>query len=212
MAAKTQDVTKRAREAHVRNLERALKEERTGLVAVAKAFLEESPNSGALLRRLEAMVRAANANSAPARTRDAIGYGYAVLARAAEQAQGKPQGLFDPHVGHVPPAKVEALTTPSEHVQVGLEFRESTPLADVEAGQSESSAFAQRVRATILTCYEGCGALTDGELRAEYTRRAGPVTAGLLKDHRKALTRTGRVVKSDETTGEDPRWTLLERK
>jgi hypothetical protein len=108
-ATPAKKVEKRLLEQEVKNLERALKEERTGLVAVARIVIEECPDSRRLLRRLEAMARKAEEQRAPARTRDAIRHGHAQLARALEQVQGRAQGLFDPHVGHVQPSKVEAL-------------------------------------------------------------------------------------------------------
>jgi hypothetical protein len=47
----TREVQKRAKEQHLKNVERALKEERTGLVAIARVFLEEAENPGAVIRQ-----------------------------------------------------------------------------------------------------------------------------------------------------------------
>jgi hypothetical protein len=201
---------KRAQESHIKNLERALRDERTGLIAVARVFMEDAPDPGRLLGRLEAMVRQAERNGAPARTRDAIAYGHSVLARAREQMQGRPQQLFEPDVGHIKPSAVEKLTAPDEHQQVGLGFAESRPLGDVQAADAERQEFALRLRTRIIDCYEDGGAMTDAELRAAYTRHYGALKAETLKAQRTELARLGRLVRSEPKGGETT-WILLER-
>jgi hypothetical protein len=205
----TRDVQKRAKEQHLKNVERALKEERTGLVAVARVFLEESDNPGAVLRRLEAMVRAAENNGAPVRTRDALRYGYQVLARAAEQAQGKPQGLFSPNVGHVRAASVTKLVTQEDH-QVGLFATSREPLQDVVDASVERAQFSQTTREVILDCFRERGELTDEEVAEECQRRSIILSRGTLKSYRKELTRLGRLIQGTATSGGEPKWKLLE--
>jgi hypothetical protein len=208
-ATPAKKVEKRLLEQEVKNLERALKEERTGLVAVARIVIEECPDSRRLLRRLEAMARKAEEQRAPARTRDAIRHGHAQLARALEQVQGRAQGLFDPHVGHVQPSKVEALTEPVEAQQIGFGFTERDPLSDVQERDQERAAGERAIREMIVTCFKDCGALTDGQLEAEYRRRATPLKLGTLKAQRKELTRLGRLAQGD-LAGDTPTWNLVE--
>lgn len=191
------------------NLERALKEERTGLVAVARAFLEASDNPGELLRRLEVMVRQAEASGAPARTRDAIAHGHAVLSRAAEQVQGHAQGLFDPDVGHVPPAVVERLSAPVAHQQLGLGHDSSAPLNDVSLRAQQQAAGQANYREAVLACYRDCGPLTDTQLKAEYLRRGGRVTWATLHGVRRDLANVGRIVR--HTSEGEVSWKLLEQ-
>jgi hypothetical protein len=205
----TREVQKRAKEQHLKNVERALKEERTGLVAIARVFLEEAENPGAVIRRLEAMVRAAENGNTPARTRDALRYGYQVLSRAAEQAQGKPQGLFDPNVGHVRTDAVNRLVNSQDH-QVGLFATNREPLRDVVDAGQERAQFSTKTREIILGCYRDLGELTDDELAAECQLKRVFVTRGTLKSYRKELTRLGRLIKGTATAGGEPRWKLME--
>jgi hypothetical protein len=203
-------INKRAQEQRVKNLERALKEERTGLVAVAKAFLESSENPAALLRRLEVMARNAEDKRVPARTRDAIAHGHAVLQRAAEQTQGRPQGLFDPDVGHVPPARVRALTEAPVQQQIGLGFTESDPLLDVRAERAERTQGEQAIRDMIVECLRA-KPLTDRQLEVECRRRLMPLKLTTVRQYRTELSRLGRLVSHDPVGGE-PTWKLLEHK
>lgn len=210
MPKKADPAVKRAREQHVKNLERALKEERTGLVALARAFLEESPDPNALVRRVEGMVRQAERAGAPLKTRDAIRFGHSILTRAAEQLQGRPQTLFDPDVGHVPPAKAEVLSRPPEAEQLGLGITERNSVADVETERQERARSAAEVRSALLRLFQESGPMSDQDMVAAYLRSGRKLSPVVLKANRRELSRLGRLVKDGTAANGDPRWMLLE--
>lgn len=210
MPPKKDPLKARAEEQRVKNLERALKEERLGLIAICRVLIEESDVPPArILARLESMARAPGKShlQMPQRTRDAILHGHAVMSRALEQLQGRPQGLFDPHVGHISPKKVERITEVPQEPQMGFGATERNPLGDVPK-REELSALTV-IQEGIVKCYDN-GPLSDKQLLAEYIMRFGRISQRTIIEARVALTKKGRVIEL-QRDGER-RWTLIEQK
>src|SRR4051794_17334380 len=95
-ADKKKGVEKRIERAKVRNLERALKEERLGLTAIGIAFAKTHGDADAMLGALENMVRAAMEDPrVSAKTKQAMLSGQQILERALAIHRGRPQPLFN---------------------------------------------------------------------------------------------------------------------
>jgi hypothetical protein len=205
--------TKKVREAHVKSLERALREERLALAAIVKVMLIEVPDPARVLARLDAMTRAAEANPRTARAvvkqlLDATLF----VKTAIERETGRPQSLFDPHVGHVKDTDVDRLVEPSEGPQqLGLQQGEGL-LGDAEAAHQERVEVLGRIHNALIELYRQHGALSDADLHTHYKARAAsfpqerlPVqTKGALDERRRELAATGRIVRSGG------KWTLVE--
>ena len=204
--SKKRDAARAAERQRMKNLERALQVERTGLVALAMAFIREHGEPERLRARVDAMVRAAAANpkTSPG-LRDTLVNGQALIEQGLRVEAGRPQKLFEPDVGHVKPAEVLTLADPPEQ-QLSLDAP-----ADVHA---ERSTWEERTAAGIVRALELHGPCTDDELHAHYTALAAYplLTVPSLRARRVALSRTGRVVDSGERRDGLPVWTLIERK
>jgi hypothetical protein len=195
--------TKKVREAHVKSLERALREERLALAAIVKVMLIEVPDPARVLARLDAMTRAAEANPRTARAvvkqlLDATLF----VKTAIERETGRPQSLFDPHVGHVKDTDVDRLVEPSEGPQqLGLQQGEGL-LGDAEAAHQERVEVLGRIHNALIELYRQHGALSDAE---SFPQERLPVqTKGALDERRRELAATGRIVRSGG------KWTLVE--
>jgi hypothetical protein len=189
----------------VKNLERALRVERTGLMALAMAFVREHGDAEALQRRIDAMARSAARNpKTPEALRDAFVSGQALVEQALRVELGKPQRLFDPHVGHVDPGEVERL---------GATGPDQLTLESPGELHSERNGWRERVDTGLLRALER-GPASDLELHAAYLAlQAYPwVSPATLRGRRVELTRLGRIVDSGERANDTPIWTLVERK
>src|SRR5262245_12147220 len=179
-----QKVTRAAR----RSLEQALREERLAIGAIVKVMLLEVPDPSRVLARLDAMVRAAEANPriTPTVRRQLLDASRFVRA-AIQREEGRPQELFDPSVGHVKPQEVDALVAPTEGAQqLGLDGQTSI-LGDVEAAHAERVALLSTVHDALVEIIRGAGALTDLELHARYVHRGAFAGAGLPSQSAKAI-------------------------
>jgi len=121
-----------------RSVERALQEERLAIAAIVKVMLIEVPDPGRVLARLDAMTRAAEANPrVPPTIRRQLIDATRFVRTAIERERGKPQSLFEPHVGHVAPKDVDALVAPTRGPQqLGL-VNNTSVLGDVEAAHED---------------------------------------------------------------------------
>jgi hypothetical protein len=205
--------TKAVKAAQQRSLERALREERLALAAIVKVMLIEVPDPARVLARLDAMTRAAEANQRTPRAivkqlLDATLF----VKTAIERETGRPQSLFDPHVGHVKDTDVEKLVAPTEGPQqLGLQQGEGL-LGDAEQAHQDRVEVISRVHRTLVSLYQEHGALGDGDLHTHYKARAGrfprerlPVqTKGAIVERRRELAASGRIVRSGE------KWQLVE--
>lgn len=199
--------------AHLRSLERALREERLALAAIVKVMLIEVPDPARVLARLDAMTRAAEANPRTPRAivkqlLDATLF----VKTAIERETGRPQSLFDPHVGHVKDTDVDKLVEPTNGPQqLGLQQGEGL-LGDAEEAHRERVEVLFRVHNMLIELYQQHGALSDTDLHTHYKARAAsfpqerlPVqTKGALVERRRELAASGRVVRAGE------KWKLVE--
>src|SRR5881409_3000073 len=122
-ARKTAD--KKLAASQIKNLERALKEERLGITALALAFVKAHGAPELILRRVQAMVRNADEAGAKPRTKQVLIAGQHMVERALAIEMGKPQPLFsdEPDIGHVDAAKAKALAAgATEPEQIGLDL------------------------------------------------------------------------------------------
>lgn len=205
---------KRVERAAKRSMENALREERLAIGAIVKVMLLEVPDPARVLARLDAMVRAAEANprvSPPVRRQllDATRF----VRAAIQREEGRPQELFDPHVGHVQPEAVDALVTPTEGTQqLGLDGQVSM-LGDVESAHDERVRLLATVHEEIVAILRGEGPLSDLELHGRYMHRGmfgslPPQSAKAIAERRRELCAAGRVVRAE---GKTPRWDIVER-
>lgn len=171
-----------AQASRIKNLERALLEERTAVIAIATMALREARDPEALLRRVEgtAVALARQPRSSP-KTREATQAAATAFRRAAEIEMGRPQGLFDPDVGHVSPEAVQRLVEDSNAPLPGI---------DLDGGRSQREASLDRaiVRLLAVPCTDPdlhIRVMGDGLLAAD--RRE-------VYHRRVALTKAGRVV------------------
>src|SRR4051794_6708214 len=111
---KRKEVEKQVQRKREANLERALKEERLALTALATAFIQTHGNPDALFAQLERMVTAAADNPrVKPRVKQTLIDGHRILERALAIHRGRPQPLFDddnrPNTGHVNAGDVKTL-------------------------------------------------------------------------------------------------------
>jgi hypothetical protein len=202
--------------AYVRSLEKRLAEERLAIAAIVKVMLLEVPDPARVLARLEAMTRAAAANTrTPASVTSQLMDATRFVRTAIQRELGKPQELFEPHVGHVRPADVQALVEPTEGPQqLGLLTNESIEDAeDAHAGRIDTIS---KVYAALIEILRNDGAMTDRELHAMYEIKA--MSGGLprqsfksCKERRMELKAAGRLKSLAEQRDGDTVWELIER-
>lgn len=195
------------RRAERRSTEKALREERLALAAITKVMLLECPEPARVLSRLDAMVRAADANSrVPATTRRALLDGTRFVRAAMER-----EHLFDPPEAAPKPENVDALVTSTEGPsQLGLDGQGSF-LGDVEAAHAERVGTLRRVHEAIVELIRERGPMGDRELWERYTfiahdRNWPPQSPTAIADRRKELCGAGRLVGAGRAT-----WELVER-
>jgi hypothetical protein len=218
---KREHVAKRARDQKMRNLERALKEERLGLTAIATAFVQTHGDADAMAAKMEAMVRSAveDPRVKPG-VKKALIAGQQIVQRALAIHLGQPQPLFTdgdvPDTGHVNPSEAKALANPPEAQQVGL-FGGSDGLEDALAAHDDRESLNRKIADHIVRLFRENGPMTDWELLGKYEVSEPPIVLARwdLYAHRVDLTRNGRIVDTGERrrgggrTG--PVWDLLER-
>lgn len=195
-------IKKKLEAKRVKNLERALKEERLGLMALTLAFCRTHGDTAALVAKVNAMAAAvADDPRASAGLRAAMVHGRAYVENAVAAELGRPQRLFEPDVGHVSPDRAGAL------VEAGPE---QMTLGGPEATITERDNFAQRVDAGLVAALE-VGALGEDELFARYAINPDNPRASKaqLRRRRRHLANLGRLVKTAED-GTD-KWTTIER-
>lgn len=211
---------KALKDRQIKNLERALKEERMGITAMALAFIKAHGDPELILRRIEAMVRNADEAGAKPRTKQVLIAGQHMVERALAIEMGKPQPLFtdEPDVGHVPPGQAKELAEgASKPEQIGLDFSgNGGTVGDVRTAEEDKAKTTERVKDAILALLVDHGAMTDGELYVRYAKRTDFLTqsAGSLRARRTELVRAGRLVKNgDKREGDKdvPVWDLYER-
>jgi len=206
---KAEQKVKRAVE---RSMERALKEERLALAAVTKVMLLEIPNPARVLARLDAMVRAAEANPrTPITVRRQLLDATRFVRTAIERETGKPQTLFDPHVGHLRRDEVDRLVAPTEGPQqLGL-INNETLLGDAEAAHEERVRTIATVHNELVNLLRADGPATDLQLYDRYRRawadvtqrRPLPVQSSIsIRERRAELVAAGRVVPAGKRDGE----------
>lgn len=205
----------KVKQATVRSLERALQEERLAIAAVTKVMLIEVPDPGRVLARLDSMVRTAELNPrVPVSVRRQLLDAARFVRTAIEREQGRPQSLFDPHVGHVKKEAVDALVAPTESPeQLGFVTNESV-LGDVEVAHEQRVQTIVAVHGALVECLRSEGSATDAELWSRYQRMLAPgvpfQSRRAITERRKELVAAGRVVRVDPRGGV-PAWDVVER-
>lgn len=201
----------KVKRAERRSAEKALREERLALAAITKVMMLECPEPARVLSRLDAMVRAANANSrVPATTRRALLDGTRFVRAAILRESEAPQ-MFDPPEAAPKPAEVDALVDSTDGPsQLGLEGQGSF-LGDVETAHKERVETLRRVHEGVVEMIRKFGPLTDRALWERYTMNAHvegwpPQSPGAIADRRKELCGAGRLVSAGRLT-----WDLVER-
>lgn len=204
----------KARDARIKELERALAEERVGVLGIAIAFLRESPSPQRLAHRLDAMARNAATNpKVKGGTKKALIEGNKLVQRALAIELEKPQPLFEPDVG---PAKPEAVAevverSDSAGVQEAMDLGgNGDGLMDAH---TERQRTLERVYEAVVAMFVEHGSMTDPELQARYMARTDFVkqSAGALRARRVELVQKGRLVRTTEQRDDKPVWDLLER-
>jgi hypothetical protein len=209
---------KRVERASHKALETALADERLAVAALTKVMLQECPDPMRFLARLEAMVHAAEQSPrTPVATRRQLIAAATFVRTAIERETGKPQSLFEPNVGHVSGAKVDALVDGTDGPsQLGLLGQESV-LGDASAAHDDRVTTIKAVHDAIIILLRERGPLTDRELHGHYLRwRAAsdwpPQSYATLSERRKELTTAGRVVSSGRRLGSTTTtWDVVER-
>jgi hypothetical protein len=197
----SEKLDKKLKRAQKINLERLLKEERTGLQALATAFLEESSDPDALMERLELMASNAIKTNKSERVRDVLVYGLEIYRRAYARYALKPVPLFDPEQEQ----EAEELASPPEAVR-GM----TDPSEDHRAISQRD----ENIRSKILSLYQFHGSLSDPQLHELYTQSYGPENKYHIWRQRKELTRIGVVTNqgaTDKSRPNDWQWNLTER-
>jgi hypothetical protein len=200
--------------ARAKELERALKEERIGLLGITMAILRMSVDPQAVSDRLDALVRAAQANP---RTRpgtmSALIEGQKLMRRALAIELEKPQPLFEPDIGPTKPEAVIDLVDHPEEQQMGLALG-TNGASDAEAAAQDRAATIARVQEAVIAMFVEHGSLTDAELYGHYIMRTDFVkqSPGSLRTRRVELVRKGRIVDSHEVRDGDKVWDLVERR
>lgn len=207
---------KRADQAHVKNLERALKEERLGLMCITAAFVKECPDPDALRRRLDRMVHLAHENpKVPQATKAAMRAGVQLVEAAIAVDMKKPQPLFDPNVGHTAPAKVEDIVDPP---QVGAGQATLAPggqggLEALQHDADDQQAAHKAMQATVVSLFEAAPeGLSDGEMLLASGQPGVPyVPHDALVKVRKELLKMGRLANTGMRRNDQPVFDLAER-
>lgn len=188
MVAKKKAQTEADLKQRVRLLERALRDERAGLLVVCRAAARLC-GPERLEKALEAKAQNAVANPRlPPKARDAIVNGFELVKRAREQEEGRPQTLFsNVHVGHIDPELVEKAAGNGE-AQLGFE--------DPSSAAKEQEQVAASVREAIIKIVREEGASPEEVIIRQYVRNdAGPrVPVHMIVAQRNELTRLGRLV------------------
>ena len=204
---------RRVKQVAERSRERALQEERLALAAIAKVIVLEVPDPGRLLARLEAMVRAASQQSStPIRVRQALIDGEALVRNAINRELGRPQALLNPPGwNHVNPKAVDRIVG-GEALPQQLGLENDGGLGDVISAQAEQATTILAVHECLVKVLRQYGPATDQELYDRYLALddAPRHSAQALKERRKELCLSGRVVHSRIKRGRDPVWSLVE--
>jgi hypothetical protein len=207
----------KVKKATQRSLERALQEERLAIAAIVKVMLIEVPDPRRVLARLDAMTRAAEANPrVPPAVRRQLIDATRFVRTAIERETGRPQSLFDPHVGHTSPKDVDALVAPTRGPQqLGLVNNGST-LGDVEEAHDQRVKTISAVHTALVGLLREGGAATDRELFTRYMlANAGaalPVQSQkAITERRRELFAAGRIVSAARERGAEPVWDVVER-
>jgi hypothetical protein len=219
---KKADVAKKVQAQKLKNLERALKEERLGLTAISTAFVQTHGHPEAMLAKLEAMVRSAVEDPrVKPRTKSALIAGQQMVDRALRIHLGQPQPLFTdedtPNTGHVNPGDVKRLANPPEEQQVGLFADGGNGVADAVAAHEDRESTTRKVNEHIVKLLRANGPQTDPELLELWVTSDPPCTLSrqTLYDHRVEMVRSGRLIDSGEERTvagrKRPVWDLLER-
>jgi hypothetical protein len=189
----------RVRGARIRELERRLADERTGLQALAQAFLAESDEPERLMTRLDQMAENAVMQGKPQRVRDVLVYGQQIFRTAMERHLLKQTTLFK-----VDEAEVQSLAKPTEGQGSLL------PPGELHEEMASSD---RELKERIIAIFQVMGGLTDPKLEATYRQRYGPAAPGAIQRARKDLTRAGRISNLGAGGGkaDDYRWDLTER-
>lgn len=202
-------VLERAQAARVRQLERALRDERTALVAIATMALREARDPEALLRRVEgsAAAVAAQPRSSP-KSREALRAAAEAFRHAVAIEMGRPQALFEPDVGHVRPEAVTKMVVDAPPPLPGMDAAGGR--AQREAALDASILRVLRVPRTDPGLHQAV--MRDGSVHAPDRRE--------VYYRRVALTQAGRVAATGTTVpgetwpdrpGEPaPLWGLIE--
>lgn len=222
---KRKELERKTKDKKIANLERALREERMGLTAIATAFCLTHGNPERMMRKLEDMVRAAvdDPRQKPGVKRALIN-GQQVAERALAIYLGKPQPLFDedddrPDTGHVNPSDARALADPPEQ-QVGFNFDggNGEGAAEAIAAHQEREALLSRVDDFIIRLVRENDPMTDVELHELYCvqeERPTPLSWQNFYDRRVDLTRRGRLVDTGDKKHAKgrarPTWDVIER-
>ena len=167
------------------------------------------------MARLDAMTRAAEANPrVPPTIRRQLIDATRFVRTAIERERGKPQSLFEPHVGHVAPKDVDALVAPTRGPQqLGL-VNNTSVLGDVEAAHEDRVRMISTVHAALVGILRDEGPLTDRDLHASYKRANvdSPLprqSSKAVVERRRELVGAGRVVKVPGRW--PPLWDVIER-
>lgn len=203
------------KDAHIKALERALREERLALAAVVKVMLIEVPDPARVLARLDAMSRAAEQNPrTSAAVRKQLLDATLFVKTAIQRERGRPQELFEPDVGHTRPKDVDALVEASDGPQqLGLVNNEQ--IGDAGEAHDERVRTIGQVHTALIGLYREHGALSDRELHGHYavvapTRGLPRQTQGAVTERRRELLAAGRLSRAEQRGGE-PAWDLVER-
>lgn len=213
----TRKKANKVKAAHQRSLERALQEERLAIAAIVKVMLIEVPDPARVMARLDAMTRAAEANPrVPATVRRQLLDATRFVRTAIERETGKPQSLFDPHVGHTSPRDVDALVNPTDGPQqLGLVGHQGSMLGDVEDAHEDRVRTIAAVHTALVGLLKSEGAATDRELYARYTlanQGALPMQSQkAITERRRELVGAGRVVGAGKGLRGEPAWDVVER-
>lgn len=219
---KRRSVESKVQAKKVANLERALKEERLALTAIATVFVKTHGNPDALFAALDRMVTAAADNPrVKPRVKQTLIDGHRILDRALAIHRGKPQPLFDadenrPKQGVVNPSEVRQLTEPEGDEQQGLPLN-GGGVEEAVAAMEERGALTRRIDDAIVRLVRENEPMTDVELYDVYCADADTpkVPWDVFYGHRTDLTRRGRVIDNGErrfVRGRmRPLWDLIER-
>lgn len=210
-------VDRQLQQQRIKNLESALKLERTGLLAITKVLLRELPpaRQDQVLEHLDTMVRHAIQNpNAKEALRTTLVSGRELVARALEQELGRPQQLFDPNVGHIKRSAVNELIPGSEEQeQLGIGAATGADIRDLHTDRTTTY---RAIQAGIMKVLRDGEAGTDAELWRRYTTAAAgpPVTRSVFYYRRTDLVSRGLLRRVPVPEGQEqdvPRWDLTER-